>query len=94
MEQWQVFWSKLNKWKGVAVDFPPSKLKQGWGEQVIFVLSRLADQALKRQSFNWKRPIILPEDDDGNDSVLDADDSEVTLEKIEEEMIAVCGHFI
>ncbi|CAL1273411.1 unnamed protein product [Larinioides sclopetarius] len=71
------------KQMGVSVDFPPSKLKQGWGEQVIFVLSRLADQALKRQSFNWKR--ILPEDDDGNDSVLDADDSEVTLEKIEEE---------
>ncbi|GFQ99016.1 intraflagellar transport protein 57 homolog [Trichonephila clavata] len=69
-------------------DFPPSKLKQGWGEQVIFVLSRLADQALKKQAFSWKRPIILPEDDDGNDSVLDADDSEVTLEKIEEEMIA------
>ncbi|GIY03321.1 intraflagellar transport protein 57 homolog [Caerostris darwini] len=74
--------------EGVSVDFPPSKLKQGWGEQVIFVLSRLADHALKKQAFNWKRPIILPEDDDGNDTVLDTDDSEVTLEKIEEEMIA------
>ncbi|PRD23575.1 UNVERIFIED_CONTAM: ift57 [Trichonephila clavipes] len=77
--------------EGVSVDFPPSKLKQGWGEQVIFVLSRLADQALKKQAFSWKRPIILPEDDDGNDSVLDADESEVTLEKIEEEMIADKG---
>ncbi|KAF8767430.1 Intraflagellar transport protein 57 like protein [Argiope bruennichi] len=81
-------WCEILYSQGVAVDFPPSKLKQGWGEQVIFVLSRLADQALKRQSFSWKRPIILPEDDDGNDAVLDADDSEVTLEKIEEEMIA------
>ncbi|GIY13005.1 intraflagellar transport protein 57 homolog [Caerostris extrusa] len=80
--------SILEQVKQMEIDFPPSKLKQGWGEQVIFVLSRLADHALKKQAFNWKRPIILPEDDDGNDSVLDTDDSEVTLEKIEEEMIA------
>ncbi|XP_054714052.1 intraflagellar transport protein 57 homolog [Uloborus diversus] len=73
---------------GVTVDFPPSKLKQGWGEQVIFVLSRLADQALMKNAFNWKRPIILPEDDDGNGEEMGADDAEVTLEKIEEEMIA------
>uniref|UniRef100_T1D1P4 Putative intraflagellar transport protein n=1 Tax=Cupiennius salei TaxID=6928 RepID=T1D1P4_CUPSA len=72
---------------GVAVDFPPSKLKQGWGEQVIFVLSRLADQALLKNGFRWKRPIILPEDDDSNDTTMDGDDSEVTMEKIEEEMI-------
>lgn len=35
------------------------------------------------------RPIILPEGDDTNDTTVDVDDSEVTLEKIEEEMIAV-----
>lgn len=35
------------------------------------------------------RPIILPEADDTNDTTVDIDDSEVTLEKIEEEMIAV-----
>lgn len=73
---------------GIVVDFPPSKLKQGWGEQVIFVLSRLAEQALLKNGFNWKRPIILPEEDDNNDATMDGDDSEVTLEKIEEEMIA------
>ncbi|XP_035223594.1 intraflagellar transport protein 57 homolog isoform X2 [Stegodyphus dumicola] len=72
----------------VSVDFPPNKLKQGWGEQVIFVLSRLADQALKKNGFAWKRPILLPENDEEHDAVMDTDDSEVTLEKIEEEMIA------
>lgn len=41
------------------------------------------------QIFCFNRPIILPEEDDNNDTTIDADDSEVTLEKIEEEMIAV-----
>lgn len=41
--------------QGISVDFPPSKLKQGWGEQVIFVLSRLAEQALMKKGFNWKK---------------------------------------
>ncbi|XP_015920454.1 intraflagellar transport protein 57 homolog [Parasteatoda tepidariorum] len=76
------------KQMGVHVDFPPSKLKQGWGEHVILVLSHLADEALKRNNFTWKRAIILPNEDEGNDSIIETDDAEVTLEKIEEEMIA------
>lgn len=39
---------------GTAIDFPPSRLKQGWGEHVIFVLDHLADKALRKKHFGWK----------------------------------------
>ena len=32
---------------GVSIDFPPSKLKQGFGEQAIYVLDRLSGLYLK-----------------------------------------------
>lgn len=41
--------------QGHTVDFPPSKLKQGWGEHCIYILDRLADEALKSTNFVWKR---------------------------------------
>lgn len=41
--------------QGVKVDFPPSKLKSGSGEHVCFVLDRLADEALKRTGFSFRR---------------------------------------
>ncbi|CAG0895885.1 unnamed protein product [Cyprideis torosa] len=47
---------------GISVDFPPSRLKQGCGEQVIYLLDRLADEALKVNTFSWERPLILPEE--------------------------------
>ena len=42
---------------GVPIDFPPSKLKQGYGEQAIFVLDRLSDEALRAVNFTWGRPM-------------------------------------
>ena len=47
---------------GVTIDFAPSKLKQGFGEQAIFVLDRLSDEALKAAQFHWSSP-IPPSDD-------------------------------
>ena len=41
--------------QGVKVDFPPSKLKSGSGEHVCFVLDRLAEEALKRRGFTFRR---------------------------------------
>lgn len=41
--------------QGVKVDFPPSKLKSGSGEHVCLVLDRLAEEALKRRSFSFRR---------------------------------------
>lgn len=39
---------------GTSIAFPPSRLKQGWGEHVIFVLDHLADKTLKKKHFTWK----------------------------------------
>ena len=41
--------------QGVNVDFPPNKLKQGFGEHAVFVLDHLADAALKSTNFTWKK---------------------------------------
>lgn len=37
------------------MDFPPSKLKAGYGEQACYVLDCLAEEALKCSGFSWKR---------------------------------------
>lgn len=37
------------------MDFPPSKLKAGYGEQACYVLDCLAEEALKYSGFSWKR---------------------------------------
>ncbi|KAH0624972.1 hypothetical protein JD844_032935 [Phrynosoma platyrhinos] len=44
---------------GRSVDFPPSKLKAGYGEQACYVLDCLAEQALKFTSFAWKSLHVL-----------------------------------
>nr|XP_019821078.1 PREDICTED: intraflagellar transport protein 57 homolog [Bos indicus] len=40
---------------GRTADFPPSKLKSGYGEHVCYVLDCLAEEALKYIGFTWKR---------------------------------------
>ncbi|XP_076043252.1 intraflagellar transport 57 [Oratosquilla oratoria] len=71
---------------GVTVDFPPNKLKTGSGEHAIFVLDRLADFALKNTSFNWKKP-VYPTEETGEEGEIE-EEAELTLEKVEEEMMA------
>ena len=73
---------------GVAIDFAPSKLKQGYGEQAVFVLDLLADEALKATGFKFRSP-IAPSDEDAEDEEVD-EDMEVDLEKVEESM---AGHY-
>ena len=60
--------------QGYSPDFPPSKLKTGCGEQCIWVLDRLSDEALKAKTFAWKKsvPFQLP-------SVVVAAFSSITL---------------
>uniref|UniRef100_A0A3P9JL54 Intraflagellar transport protein 57 homolog n=1 Tax=Oryzias latipes TaxID=8090 RepID=A0A3P9JL54_ORYLA len=70
---------------GVKVDFPPSKLKTGSGEHVCLVLDRLADEALKRRNFSFKRP-DYPSETAEEESMLE-DDAEVTLSTAEEEIL-------
>ncbi|XP_022617546.1 intraflagellar transport protein 57 homolog isoform X1 [Seriola dumerili] len=70
---------------GVKVDFPPSKLKSGSGEYVCLVLDRLAEEALRRKGFSFRRP-KYPTETTEEESVIE-DDAELTLSKVEEEMI-------
>ena len=44
--------------QGHTVDFPPSKLKQGCGEHCIYVLDRLADEALIATGFRWRKSVM------------------------------------
>ncbi|RXG62272.1 Intraflagellar transport protein 57-like protein [Armadillidium vulgare] len=70
----------------VTVEFFPNKLKPGWGENVIYVLDRLADFALKNTNFSWKQPVYPTEETEGEDDDIE-DEAELTLEKVEEDMI-------
>ncbi|XP_028328845.1 intraflagellar transport protein 57 homolog [Gouania willdenowi] len=70
---------------GVKVDFPPSKLKSGSGEHVCFVLDRLAEEALKKRRFTFKKP-VYPAENTEEESVME-DDAELTLSKVEEDML-------
>ncbi|XP_075954545.1 intraflagellar transport protein 57 homolog isoform X1 [Anarhichas minor] len=67
---------------GVKVDFPPSKLKSGSGEHVCLVLDRLAEEALRRKGFSFRRP-HYPTETTEEESVME-DDAELTLSKVEE----------
>ena len=70
---------------GVVIDFAPSKLKQGYGEQAIFVLDRLTDEALRSTKWQWRRPV--PPSNSGLEDIDDVEsDDEIILEKLEEEM--------
>jgi len=71
---------------GVSIDFAPSKLKQGFGEQAIFVLDRLSDETLRSTNFTWNKPIPPTETTGEEDE--EVDDSELNLDKVEEEMAA------
>ncbi|XP_071095047.1 intraflagellar transport protein 57 homolog [Haliotis cracherodii] len=70
---------------GHTIDFPPSKLKQGCGEHCIFVLDRLADEALKNSHFKWSRP-SYPEEEMEEENVIEDEDAELTLNKVEDPM--------
>ncbi|CAM9275782.1 unnamed protein product, partial [Chrysoparadoxa australica] len=45
-----------------GLDFPASKLKQGYGEPVCSALDFLADLALKAHNFTFQRPVYQEED--------------------------------
>ncbi|XP_026751748.1 intraflagellar transport protein 57 homolog [Galleria mellonella] len=74
--------------KDVSIDFSSHKLKQGFGEQVCYILSVLADEALKAQHFEWQKPIVdIPEPEESPDDVDQVEDeTEIILDKVEEEM--------
>ncbi|KAJ7323375.1 Intraflagellar transport protein 57 [Desmophyllum pertusum] len=69
---------------GVVADFPPAKLKTGSGEQVCYVIDKLADEALKVKNFVWQKP--QHEQEDFEEETMEDDEAELTLNKVEEEM--------
>ncbi|XP_018572596.1 intraflagellar transport protein 57 homolog [Anoplophora glabripennis] len=71
---------------GMAIDFPPNKLKQGVGEHVVYILDNLANDAIKKNNIILRKP-KPPEEKEDTVEVLD-DESEINLDRVEEEMIA------
>ena len=73
---------------GLNADFAPSKLKTGNGEYVCHVLDQLSDVALKATNFSWKQP-SYPLDNlkDDDDNIQDEDESELKLDKIEDDFV-------
>ena len=59
---------------------------QGYGEQAIFVLDRLSDEALRSINFQWGRP--MPPQEVAEDEEEEIDEAELNLDKVEEEMAA------
>lgn len=74
--------------KDVAVDFSSHKLKQGFGDQVSYILNVLADEALRAENFEWQKPIVnIPETEETADDIDQVEDeTEIILDKVEEEM--------
>nr|XP_021137896.1 LOW QUALITY PROTEIN: intraflagellar transport protein 57 homolog [Columba livia] len=70
---------------GRSVDFPPSKLKAGYGEQACYVLDCLAEEALKYSGFSWKRP-AYPTEELEEEEVTE-DDAELMFNKLEESAV-------
>ncbi|NWR69649.1 IFT57 protein, partial [Centropus unirufus] len=70
---------------GRPVDFPPSKLKAGYGEQACYVLDCLAEEALKNTGFSWKRPVYPTEEREEEE--ITEDDAELMLDKLEEDVV-------
>lgn len=74
--------------KEVAIDFSSHKLKQGYGDQVCYILNVLADEALSKDNFEWQQPVVdIPETEETAEDVDQVEDeTEIILDKVEEEM--------
>ncbi|KAJ0172733.1 hypothetical protein K1T71_011872 [Dendrolimus kikuchii] len=76
------------KEKEIKVDFSSHKLKQGFGDQVCYILNVLADEVMKDQKFEWEKPVVdIPEPEETVDDLDQVEDeTEIILNKVEEEM--------
>ncbi len=60
---------------GITVDLPPNKLRTGYGDSVVLVLSKLADKALEKKKFSFKKMRIDNEkSSNGADNVVDIEE--------------------
>uniref|UniRef100_A0A182JDK0 Uncharacterized protein n=1 Tax=Anopheles atroparvus TaxID=41427 RepID=A0A182JDK0_ANOAO len=70
----------------VPTDFQTNRLIQGAGPICVYIMDCLATQALKLTKFQMRRPECRKEDDPMVDLI--ENDSEIILEKVEEEQMA------
>jgi len=47
------------KENNISFDYGPNKIKQGYGEAIIYILVTLADKALESKKFVYQKPIHL-----------------------------------
>ena len=73
------------KQMGFEADFPRSKLRQGSGEHVLFILQSLCDKILETSRFQWKRP-VFEEDDAEEEEVIGEETAELTTKDVEDEI--------
>uniref|UniRef100_A0A1I7W8V8 Intraflagellar transport protein 57 homolog n=1 Tax=Heterorhabditis bacteriophora TaxID=37862 RepID=A0A1I7W8V8_HETBA len=66
----------------VAVDFAANKLKNGAGEQSLYVLDSLADLALVYTGFKWQK--MIPPVVEDEDVEVDREEEEIMADEIEE----------
>ncbi|CAG9770330.1 unnamed protein product [Ceutorhynchus assimilis] len=71
---------------GMKVDFSAGKLKQGVGEHVVNVLDFLANAAIKKDNLILEKP--KPQEEETQETEAIEDESELNLDRVEEEMIA------
>ncbi|TKR94561.1 hypothetical protein L596_008828 [Steinernema carpocapsae] len=72
------------KEKDIAADISPSKLKNGSGDQCLYVLDKLTELALETAEFSWRRtePIL---DEAEDDEQIETNEAEITAEQYEDE---------
>ncbi|KAJ3056522.1 Intraflagellar transport protein 57 [Rhizophlyctis rosea] len=70
----------------IPFEYGPNKLKQGYGEAIIYVLQALVDKALAASGFKFENPVHTV-DDYPEEAEVD-EDAEVTTEAIEEAVVA------
>ncbi len=60
---------------GINTEVPPNKLRTGYGDSVVLVLSKLADKALEKKKFSFKKMRIENEKtSNGGDGVVDIEE--------------------
>uniref|UniRef100_A0A8R1I2X4 Intraflagellar transport protein 57 homolog n=1 Tax=Caenorhabditis japonica TaxID=281687 RepID=A0A8R1I2X4_CAEJA len=69
--------------QGIPTDFTAAKLKSGSGENVIHILSSLADAALVHSGFQWQK--MIPPKEEDEDTAVDEQDDDEESEEVEED---------
>lgn len=74
------------KQNGIKIEISPNKLKQGVGYHAIAVLDFLANCAIKKKNIFLQKP--KPPEENEKENEVQENDSEILLDRVEEEMIA------